>query len=321
MIPKIIFDTDIGGDCDDAVALAIALELMKTGECELLAVTSCTESEAPGGCIESILRYYGYGNLPIGCFRKDDGYFAPISHDVYATKTAMKYENRFRNGEHYENTVKLLRKIIAETSEPITIVATGAFTSLAKLLESGPDEASDLNGVELVRQKSTKAVCMGGRFTIEWPEPILVGDYVVEAEWNIRGDIPGAQITCEKWPGELILSSYEIGLPIITGQELQVNGPENNPVRTCYEIWHEENGGSPGRETWDGTTMLHAIRPNGGYWNLHEYGRIHVDDIGRTIWSPEEGGLHTFLTDKIPSTDIENEINAILNRDILRSKA
>ena len=36
---KIIFDTDIGGDCDDAGALALIHRLCDKGEVELLAVT------------------------------------------------------------------------------------------------------------------------------------------------------------------------------------------------------------------------------------------------------------------------------------------
>ena len=36
---KIIFDTDIGGDCDDAGALAILHEAQNAGKAELLAVT------------------------------------------------------------------------------------------------------------------------------------------------------------------------------------------------------------------------------------------------------------------------------------------
>lgn len=60
---KIIFDTDIGGNCDDAAALA--LELMNAGECELLAVTHCTMHESAARCIESILNYYGHPEIPV----------------------------------------------------------------------------------------------------------------------------------------------------------------------------------------------------------------------------------------------------------------
>lgn len=38
---KILFDTDIGCDCDDAGALALLHRLCDRGEAELLAVTHC----------------------------------------------------------------------------------------------------------------------------------------------------------------------------------------------------------------------------------------------------------------------------------------
>ena len=36
---KLIFDTDIGNDCDDVLALGMIHSLQSRGECELLAVT------------------------------------------------------------------------------------------------------------------------------------------------------------------------------------------------------------------------------------------------------------------------------------------
>lgn len=38
---KLIFDADIGGDCDDAGALALIHRLCNKNEAELLAVTFC----------------------------------------------------------------------------------------------------------------------------------------------------------------------------------------------------------------------------------------------------------------------------------------
>lgn len=317
---KIIFDTDIGCDCDDAAALAVALELMNAGECELLAVTSCTMGEAAPGCIEAILGYYGHPEIPVGCFTKEDGLPPSEWHDVYASDTALQYDTRFRRGERYENTVKLLRRVLAGTQEKVTLVATGALTSLAKLLESGPDEYSALSGIELVRQKVETAACMAGRFFEAWPEPIVIGDnYVVNAEWNVKCDIKAAQTVCDLWPAELVFCSYEIGLPMITCGGLQTRGPKGNPVRTCYESWSsKDGGGAVGRESWDGATMLYAIRPEAGYWNLYPYGRLRVDDVGVSSWHEEAGGRQTFLTEKMPYKEVEAIINGILERDIAR---
>ena len=46
---KIIFDTDIGGDCDDTGSLAIVHECERAGKAKLLAVTLSTAS--PYACL------------------------------------------------------------------------------------------------------------------------------------------------------------------------------------------------------------------------------------------------------------------------------
>ena len=62
---KIIFDTDIGWDCDDAGALALIHSLCNKGEAELLAVTATYYHKYAAGCIDAINRYYGR-IVPVG---------------------------------------------------------------------------------------------------------------------------------------------------------------------------------------------------------------------------------------------------------------
>ncbi|NRF95128.1 hypothetical protein HQN89_30025 [Paenibacillus frigoriresistens] len=56
---RVILDTDMGPDCDDAGALAILHALVDRGEAELLAVTHCTSNPWGAGCIDAINVYYG----------------------------------------------------------------------------------------------------------------------------------------------------------------------------------------------------------------------------------------------------------------------
>lgn len=63
---KIIFDTDIGGDCDDVMALDVLLSAHKCGECELLGVTYCEKSRNAPACIYAICRQHGFADIPIG---------------------------------------------------------------------------------------------------------------------------------------------------------------------------------------------------------------------------------------------------------------
>ncbi len=64
---KIILDTDIGFDCDDAGALALLHRLCDREEAELLAVTACYDSPYVAGCIDAINRYYKR-TVPVGVF-------------------------------------------------------------------------------------------------------------------------------------------------------------------------------------------------------------------------------------------------------------
>lgn len=318
MKPRIIFDTDIGCDCDDAAALGIALELQRAGECELIGVTVCTASQAAAGCVDAILKYYGYPEIPTACLAPEEQPAETEWHDVYATPVANEYDTLFTRGGTYGNTVKLLRRLLSASEEPVTIVATGALTSLALLLESEPDEYSPLSGVELVREKVKLGACMAGRFPQAWPEPVILGDgYKVDVEWNIGCDIPASRTVCEKWPTELVFCSYEIGIQMITCKNLQKNAPVSNPIRRCYERWHQSDDGY-GRESWDSATMLYAIRPDGRYFHRYPFGKLVVDKSGRTSWQADSMGRQSFLTERMAIKQVESVLEEILDRDIAR---
>jgi len=60
---------------------------------------------------------------------------------------------------------KLYRKLLAaQPDRSVDICAIGFMSSVAQLLQSGPDEYSALTGVELVRQKVHALYVMGGKF-------------------------------------------------------------------------------------------------------------------------------------------------------------
>lgn len=304
---KILFDTDMGADCDDAAALAVGLELMNAGECELLAVTHCTMCEAAAGCIEAILKEYGHPQIPVGSFHPEDGLETREWRDVYATEVASAYDTRFRHGGHYEDSVRLMRRVLAAADEKITVVSTGPLTTLARLLQSGADEFSSLSGYDLVKAKVQKAYCMACTFPQQWPESCG------SVEWNILCDVSSMRAVSENWPTEIIFCSFEIGLPIITCGKLQTEGRTDHPVRTCFEVWHRQDG-KIGRSSWDPATMLCAIRPEADYWKLSECGSVIVGEDGTTKLVPHENGKHRYLIENRPVKEVEDVINEILNR-------
>ena len=65
---KIIFDTDIGNDVDDVLALGMIHALQDRNECELLAVT-ITKDYSSSGIYRCCEYFYGRGNILIGVCR------------------------------------------------------------------------------------------------------------------------------------------------------------------------------------------------------------------------------------------------------------
>ena len=67
---KLIFDTDMGNDIDDALALAMIHTLADRGECELLAVTVTKDHPQAAPFVDLLNTYYGRPSIPIGAVKK-----------------------------------------------------------------------------------------------------------------------------------------------------------------------------------------------------------------------------------------------------------
>ena len=65
---RMIFDTDMGNDVDDALALAVIHELADRSEVELLAVTLSKDNPWAAPYIDAVNTFYGRPDVPIGSF-------------------------------------------------------------------------------------------------------------------------------------------------------------------------------------------------------------------------------------------------------------
>ena len=63
---RIIFDTDIGNDVDDVLALSVLHAFQSRDECELLAVTITKPDELAGPFVDAVNTFYGRPGIPIG---------------------------------------------------------------------------------------------------------------------------------------------------------------------------------------------------------------------------------------------------------------
>ena len=73
---NIIFDTDMGGDCDDVGALYILHGAVERGEAKLLATMGCVSSKAIAPALDAINIWFGRPEIPVGTLKDPGNTFA-----------------------------------------------------------------------------------------------------------------------------------------------------------------------------------------------------------------------------------------------------
>lgn len=291
---KIIFDTDLGGDCDDVMALDLLLACEKMGECSLIGVTYSADAKNSVPCIHAILKQHGRGDVPIGRAPIADGTTA--LSDNYATQVAQAFAaSDSVKYEDAEDAVLLLRKLLASNKQA-TLCVTGFLTNIAALLLSPPDDISPLSGAQLVAGKVPELVIMGCSFQNAFPE------------WNIKCDIPAAQTVMSLCPVPVVICPFEVGLNMITGAAMASRGGRNAPDSLSYIV----HGSINGRDSWDPATALYAVRGSDRYFEISGTGKCKIDDDGISCFSECGEGLHRFLQCALPQTEIAAEIDRIV---------
>jgi inosine-uridine nucleoside N-ribohydrolase len=259
----VIFDTDMGNDIDDALALAMLHTLTDRGECELIGVTLTNANPAAVAYVRMINRFYGRPDLPVGAAIKklkdgaEDHYMAAVLGAKRDTRPA-------------ESAVTVLQNLLSNAREKVTIVQTGFSTNLAALLDAP-------GGTAIVRQKVALVVAMAGNFADGQPE------------YNVHIDIPSAKAVFEHWPTPIVLSGFEIGrdllYPASSIDHDFVYSPEH-PVAASYRAYSKMPYNRP---TWDLTAVLEAVRPDRGYFARSETGSVTVGSNGATHFTPGAG--------------------------------
>jgi inosine-uridine nucleoside N-ribohydrolase len=266
----VIFDTDIGNDVDDCLALAILHSFESRGEIRLVAVTITKDNPWAPRLASAINIFFGRPNIPIGMVRdgktKDDGYL----------KAALE-AGHYRYEDHPQDAVAVLRTALESAADgSVAIVQVGFSTNLARLLDSP-------GGAALAAKKVKRLVLMAGDFAGGAPE------------YNVKTDVPAARKVAAQWPTPVFWSGFEIGRTIkypARSIERDFGPPGANPVADAYRHYMKM---PYDRETRDLTAALYAVRPDDGYFTVSAPGEVVVDDRGGTAFNPKAGGRHHVL--------------------------
>ncbi|MCF7802618.1 MAG: nucleoside hydrolase [Candidatus Marinimicrobia bacterium] len=286
--PKIIFDTDFGGDADDLGALVMLHHFVDQGECYLLGIMSWSMDKYTVPAIDAVNQFYGHPDIPIGT-RKDSLRFDDWNYSKPITDN-FPYKCNY---EDVPDATTLYRELLSENPDSsVTIVTVGPLKNIADLLKSEGDTISTLSGKELIEKKVKEFVIMGGKF----PQ----GDW----EWNFSGDMPGVtKFVISQLTVPITFTGYEVGMAIKTGKVLNTIDPEN-PLTKGYRHfsehahWDRENftGKILDNATYDQTAVLYAVRNGvGTYWDRISNGVCVPDNNGGNTWIEGVQSKHSYL--------------------------
>lgn len=170
---KLIIDTDIGDDIDDAFAVALAL---KSPELQILAIsTTFGDTEARAKILDRILGEAGRSDIPV------------LAGTPTHTTNPMT-QRRYGEGGHFAksshpNSIDFILKQIRRYPGQITLIAIGPLMNVGALIDKDPQTFLKLKRV----------VMMGGSIERGYGDPWSSPPPPPSAEWNIINDIPAAQ--------------------------------------------------------------------------------------------------------------------------------
>lgn len=314
MIKNLWIDTDIGGDCDDAGAIALANIAQRDGSVNLLGMTFTTSAVAGPACIDAINTFYGNRRIPIGMTTRKN--FCCEGVNEFQEFVAKNYENRFYNdqtGSFYpaEDAVRLIRRKLTEADDKsVTFACIGQLNNVSDLLDSTGDDISPLSGVELVQRKVQEFAVMGGLFLPEGETVTFCGE-PYETEYNIATDIPSARNFIAKCNTRIVFCDFLMGYRILTCGPLLRQRDMHHPVVTAYRIFQD----CP-RESWDPLTVFYATYGTGGLFRLSENGMVTVGIDGKTVFDSGVAHNHYYLRLAAPEEQCAQVIDQMLLRGV-----
>lgn len=268
MHKKVIYDTDIGSDIDDAVCLAY---LLKQKSCELLGITTVSgESEKRAMIADSICEV-AHKNIPI--FPGAEKPLVTEQRQKEARQSKMLGNWEHRTEFPRNKAIDFMRETIHDNPGEISLLATGPLTNIALLFSVDPDIPFLLKEV----------VLMCGVFKTEVKtDPV---------EWNSLCDPFAASIVFNTPVKNLISVGLDVTMQVVMDKadiNRMFTADVLKPVIDFSSIWFEHSPRITFHDPLAGAVLFDASLC--GY----EKGTVAIElensaERGKTCWTPEAG--------------------------------
>lgn len=312
----ILFDTDFGGDSDDAMAVRMLSYYESIGS---VRIVFASLSNADLSCLKgmnALFEYDGTFDVPIimpssSTYERTTGYGAVLAQYPHTLNTPYSVYG-----------YKAYRKALASLDRKAVIVAVGSYGNISNLLNSTADEYSDLTGIQLVQQKVSKLVLMGGAFpnsltAMGSAGAVVNGVQTPGAEWNFAGNISATNNVITNCPVPIIFCGWEIGHAIKCGGGISDKLPTDDAMIAAL---HEHGGTSEvtnGRDGYDPITVAIACVGDArkiGYQLVR--GTISYDTTtSRNTFTESPSGNHYYVKTKYAVDYYQKYMNHPLAKD------
>lgn len=212
----VIFDSDIGSDMDDTIALSL---ILKSPEFDLkLVVTATEDTEYRAKVAAKFLQLAQRSDIPVGMGRS-----GKVSAE-FQKPWVEDYKLSDYPGEILRDGVARMIQMIRQSPEPVTLIVAGPMHNIQEMLERAPDIAAKVN-----------LVGMHGSIDKGYKDK-------PSAEYNVANNVPAFKaVLAAPWRSFAITPLDTCGDMILDGEQYQAlrasQDPQLRAIFENYAIW------------------------------------------------------------------------------------
>jgi purine nucleosidase len=254
VVAKVIFDTDIGDDIDDAYALGL---LLRSPEVQVVGVTTAFEdTHLRARLVTRFLKAAGRGDVPVY-----EGPKTPGKPHFTQEKWAEGLPDR-----SYPDAIAFVLETIRKNPGEITLVAVAPMTNVGALIAKDP----------ATFRKLKRVVLMGGSI-----ERGYGGKKEPEAEWNILNDVASAKALFGSGVPLYVMPLDSTEIPLGTERQAELFAKKTGMTEALRELTAEWSAASDHRSPtlFDVVAAAYVVRQDVCPMVAM---RIEVDDKGFT---------------------------------------
>lgn len=268
---KIIFDCDLGGDIDDAYALALILTSPEFDVLGLVMDHGHTPGRAKVAC--RMLYETGREDIPVIVGRHTPGVIGE-DEELAGPNQQFKWAEDFEKIKpSSQNAADFIIENLNKYPGEIILFTVGPVPNIQDVLKKDPD----------ILKKAQKVVSMFGSFYMGYG-----GGPIPDAEWNVRADVKSAKMLMNSG-ADLVLAGLDITTNVKFNKEnrerlLMRQSPLTNALCGLYSLWRFESYAVPDPTLYDVVAVGMVLWPD-----LFQTRSAHVDVTNKGYTVLDEG--------------------------------